>query len=287
MEQFLTWWSDLISQTMQLQIDPLAAGISIVALAVAVSSLRLSKRSANLAEQLANERGKLKKVHLRLPDWETHLNQGKPVGHASDLPARDMSTGALEVVGFSGDHELTVSSVRLVVLYTVGLIQPRVHYVHISIDGTRTPGLNVTGPSLPHTIRPYDSATWRLPKIFVMPKMAKTSFVPHAPGLVMLDPWRAIAVAAHVQSTAYQADGTASLVFGSSWVLKRARSTFARHFPYQSLGELMESKDAPKELKHLLQFWHVGVQSPGASSSGTNSGPTTSQTKKRRRPRRK
>jgi hypothetical protein len=212
----------------QLEVDPVSGVMSAAALVVAILAFKASKRSADVSVKLAEERGRFKKVTVTTAPPDPTLYKGRAVGWESAHPKRDMSTGALEVTAYSGEHGLTVSEAQLVILYTVGVLQPRVYILSIPFGTEESSTLNAEGPQLPSKIGPYDQVRWRLPKLVIVTGTQRTFSSGDFPGSALLDPWRTLTLTAVVRSTSWQPPAAGRLSFGYRWVARRARSRLAR-----------------------------------------------------------
>ncbi len=144
--EFVTTW--------QVQVDPVSSLIAVVALILAVRAQRHAKRSADTAERLAQERGQLKSVVIRLAGFSPHLRDGRPVGLQAEHPKADMSTGSLDVCLYSGADELKLDRVRLQLKYVKGTWNTRVYYLTLNLGMPSAEPLIVSGLHSPTSCLP-------------------------------------------------------------------------------------------------------------------------------------
>jgi hypothetical protein len=254
MDPFLDWCKHWLV-TWQTQVDPVSGIIAISAVIIAALSRRDSKRSVALAQELASERGKFRNVELRIPGLNEELRvDGKKVGNRAMHPQRDMSTGAVEVVAYSGQDALIVNEMIIRVCYVKGWLSPRTHEVIIQCDGRIPSELNMKGPPLPHKLSANDSVSWRLPKITIFPMMQDTFLFKDVPNVVILSPWEAIEVTAVVGSTSWKSQAASGRSYGFQWLIRRSYGRAGRRYTHNGIGNLMSSQ-APLVLKHLLLLW--------------------------------
>lgn len=244
---------DVFAQV-DVQIAPISAAIAGGALIVVGLSRRDSKRSRKLAESLAAERGRFRNVSLNVPELKPSFRDGRIDGLYAEFPARDMSTGAVEVVAFSGGDELIVQRALITVVYSIGVIRPRVYRVSVPLGDPSRP-VHAIGQELPCRLPPNDQLKWSLPKVLIRDISPVTAFWDDKPGLLMMHHRAAFAMIASVGATAWKSDVSDVWSTGLKHALKRAHARSARHYIYDSLPDLMVDEMAPPELRNLLRLW--------------------------------
>jgi hypothetical protein len=259
MDGILAWLGKWLSDW-QIQADPIAALIALLALVVAILALRESRRGTKLANEIAEERGRFRRVELLNPDLDKEeLQQGKPIGTSAIHAKADMSTGAMEAVAFSGADSLTIDRVHLTVTYSEGWITRVFYSLTVPVNGDR---INWTGPSLPYHLDPYHNVRWRLPKVLIQPLGMRNWCLPTIPGTIVLGARAAIRFRATVGSTSWRSDGSAERTYGLPWVLRPANRFLDRRYPYSSLADLLTDPAVPQVLKVLLELWLISPDPP-------------------------